>query len=85
LSTVYIGALRNDPVEVASVLGLPQGVAAVFGLCVGYAAADVAGEVKPRPAQVVVASGEQYRFTKASGSFVPRTMPNSHSSSATMR
>jgi len=37
LSTVYIGAMRNDPVRVAKLLGLPPRAFVVFGLCVGYA------------------------------------------------
>src|ERR1700759_4539012 len=32
LSTVYIGALRNHPQEVAKVVGLPRGAFAVFGM-----------------------------------------------------
>lgn len=60
LSTVYIGALRNKPVEVAELLGLPQGAMAVFGLCVGYAAAESASEVKPRLPQQAVAFDETY-------------------------
>ena len=37
LRTVYIGAMRNDPVRVAELLGLPPRAFVVFGLCVGYA------------------------------------------------
>ena len=48
LSTVYIGAMRNNPREVGAILGLPQGAMGVFGLCVGSAAPGVANEVKPR-------------------------------------
>lgn len=48
LSTVYIGAMRNNVQEVGKILGLPQGAMGVFGLCVGYAAPGVANEVKPR-------------------------------------
>jgi nitroreductase len=54
LSTVYIGAMRNNPKRVAELLGLPSGAMAVFGLCVGYAAADAANEVKPRLPQPAV-------------------------------
>lgn len=54
LSTVYIGALRNDPAAVAARLGLPQGVMGVFGLCVGYAAPGVTNEVKPRLPQEAI-------------------------------
>lgn len=54
LSTVYIGALRNDPARVAGLLDLPPGAFAVFGMCVGYAAAGAEGEVKPRLPQPAV-------------------------------
>ncbi len=54
LSTVYIGAMRNRPEDVARLLGLPQGAAAVFGLCVGYAAEGHEGSVKPRLPQEAV-------------------------------
>jgi nitroreductase len=60
LSTVYIGALRNHPIEVASLLGLPPGAMGVFGLCVGYAAPGIANEVKPRLPQSVVLHHERY-------------------------
>lgn len=60
LSTVYIGALRNDPEQVAQLLGLPQGVMGVFGLCVGYAAEGVANEVKPRLPQAAICFHETY-------------------------
>lgn len=54
LSTVYIGAMRNDPARVGELLGLPPGVVGVFGLCVGYAAPGVTNEVKPRLPQAAV-------------------------------
>ncbi len=60
LSTVYIGALRNNPLEVAKVVGLPSGAFGVFGLCVGYAAPTAANEVKPRLPQDVVLHHEVY-------------------------
>ncbi len=60
LSTVYIGALRNQPQEVAKVVGLPHGSFGVFGLCVGYAAPAAAAEVKPRLSQDVVLHHEVY-------------------------
>lgn len=60
LSTVYIGAMRNNPEQVAAVLGLPAGAMGVFGLCVGYAAPDVANEVKPRLPQSMVLHHERY-------------------------
>ena len=60
LSTVYIGAMRNDPVRVASLLGLPKQSFVVFGLCVGYATEKAAGEVKPRLPQGIVLHHERY-------------------------
>jgi nitroreductase len=63
LSTVYIGALRNDPERVAALVGLPAGAVGVFGLCVGYAADGVANEVKPRLPQAVVLHRERYGCT----------------------
>ncbi len=60
LSTVYIGAMRNQPEAVAEMLGLPLGTMAVFGLCVGYAADGAEGEVKPRLPQPAVLFQERY-------------------------
>jgi nitroreductase len=54
LGTVYIGAMRNDPVRVAELLGLPTQAFAVFGLCVGYADPAAQAEVKPRLPQSAV-------------------------------
>jgi nitroreductase len=54
LSTVYIGALRNNPQRVAELLHLPQGCMGVFGLCVGYVDPKAAAEVKPRLPQDAV-------------------------------
>ena len=61
LSTVYIGALRNDPEAVARELALPPMAMACFGLCVGYATPQATGEVKPRLPQAAVLHHEQYR------------------------
>lgn len=36
LGTVMIGAMRNDPTEAARLLGLPDGVFVVYGLCIGW-------------------------------------------------
>ncbi len=60
LATVYIGALRNDPLEVAKIVGLPSGVFGVFGMCVGYASPTAANEVKPRLPQDVVLHRDVY-------------------------
>ena len=63
LSCVYIGALRNDPQEVARIVGLPSGAMGVFGMCVGYASAAGATEVKPRLPQDVVVHHNTYDST----------------------
>ena len=53
LGICYIGALRNNPAEVSSVLGLPHDTYPVFGLCLGWPDQDP--EVKPRlPIDVVL-------------------------------
>jgi nitroreductase len=60
LSTVYIGAMRNDPEAVARELGLPEGCMAVFGLCIGYALPGHESAVKPRLGQAAVLHRERY-------------------------
>jgi nitroreductase len=60
LSTVYIGALRNDAQAVAEELGLPPGAMAVFGLCVGHADPARLAEVKPRLPQPAILHHERY-------------------------
>jgi nitroreductase len=60
LSTVYIGALRNDVQRVADTLGLPSGTVGVFGLCVGYAKPGSEGEVKPRLPQTIILHRGRY-------------------------
>jgi len=60
LSVCYIGALRNDPEGVANLLGFPDGVFGVFGLCIGYPADGVRAEIKPRLAQSNIWFRETY-------------------------
>ena len=43
---VYIGGIRNNPIEVCELLELPEQVFPMFGLCLGYP--DQLPEVKPR-------------------------------------
>lgn len=62
LGTVYIGAMRNQPEEVAATLGLPPHVFAVFGMCVGYA--DQAAAIKPRLPQQAVLHRETYQLSE---------------------
>ena len=63
LSCVYIGALRNNPQEIARIVGLPPGAFGVFGMCVGYASPTAANEVKPRLPQEVVVHHDTYDTT----------------------
>jgi nitroreductase len=65
LGGVYIGALRNKPLEVAAELGLPPNVVAVFGLVVGHTDPARPADVKPRLPQQAVLFREQYGFGAA--------------------
>jgi nitroreductase len=58
LGSCYIGALRNGIAEVDKLLGLPDLVYPVFGLCLGYPAQDP--ELKPRLPLPVVFKQEVY-------------------------
>lgn len=58
LGVCYIGALRNDPEGVRDLLGLPDGVFGVFGLCLGYP--EGVEEIKPRLAQPAVWFRDRY-------------------------
>lgn len=60
LGVVYIGAMRDHPVEVAAELGLPPRCFAVFGMCVGHPDPATATGVKPRLPQPAVLHREQY-------------------------
>ena len=64
LGTVYIGAMRNHPEEVAALLGLPPHVFAVFGLCVGYPDPDNEAAIKPRLPQSAVLHRETYNLAQ---------------------
>lgn len=65
LGTVYIGAMRNDPERVAELLGLPKQCFVLFGLCVGYATEQAAGEDKPRLPQAAILHHERYDAANA--------------------
>jgi len=68
LGSVYIGAIRNAPEQVAAELALPPHVLPVFGLCVGYADSTRPAQVKPRLPQSVVLHRERYdAHVQASG------------------
>jgi nitroreductase len=63
LSMVYIGALRNNPIEVGRLLGLPPGAMGVFGMCVGYPLPTVTNEVKCRLPQSAILFHDTYDAT----------------------
>ena len=58
LGTVMVGSIRNDPEEAARLLGLPEGVFVVFGLCIGWPAERP--PQKPRMPQSLILHDERY-------------------------
>ena len=58
LGGVYVGGLRNDPERVSDLLGLPERVYPVFGLCLGWP--DQNPEQKPRLSKKMVYFEDQY-------------------------
>lgn len=60
LGTVFVGALRNHPLEVAEELSLPPHSIATFGLAVGTPHPDEQAGVKPRLPQQAVLHTERY-------------------------
>lgn len=60
LGTVYVGAMRNHPAEVAAEIGLPPRSFVVTGLAVGHPDPAVATAVKPRLPQAAVLHRERY-------------------------
>lgn len=61
LGTVYVGGMRNQPEEVAKVLGTPPNVFPVFGLVVGRPDSAKPAAIKPRLPQSAVLHREQYQ------------------------
>ena len=59
LGGVFIGGIRNDPQVVADQLDLPELVMPVFGMCLGWPAADP--QVKPRMPVDLVLHQDAYR------------------------
>jgi len=59
LGGVFIGGIRNDPETVADQLGLPELVLPLFGMCLGWPAADP--PVKPRMPVDLVLHQDRYR------------------------
>lgn len=64
LGAVYIGAMRNQPQQVAETLQLPPHLVAVFGMCVGYPDPAHLAAVKPRLPQAAVLHRETYSLAQ---------------------
>ncbi|TDW69434.1 NADPH-dependent oxidoreductase [Kribbella pratensis] len=62
LGTVFVGAIRNRPLDVAAELGLPPNVFPVFGLTVGHPDRLDEAAVKPRLPQEAVLHHERYEL-----------------------
>lgn len=60
LGICYIGALRNDPEAVKELLELPEGVFALFGLCIGWPEEGASYPIKPRLPQTSIWFRERY-------------------------
>ncbi|MDR1064168.1 MAG: nitroreductase family protein [Azoarcus sp.] len=60
LGIVYTGTMRNQPEEIAELLGLPPKTIALFGLCVGRPDPARPADIKPRLPQSVVLHDECY-------------------------
>jgi nitroreductase len=65
LGSVYIGAMRNKPAEVAAELGLPPDVFALFGMAIGRPDPARPADVKPRLPQQAVLFREHYGWGDA--------------------
>lgn len=52
LGGVYIGGIRNNPLEICNVLRIPSGVYPVFGMCIGYPN-DTSGKKERLPQDVI--------------------------------
>jgi hypothetical protein len=65
LGSVFVGAVRNHPEEVAAELRLPPHAVATFGLAVGTPDPTEHAAVKPRLPQAAVLHREQYDATAA--------------------
>ena len=60
LGTVFVGAVRNHPEEIAAELGLPAHAVAAFGLAVGIPDPTENAGIKPRLPQAAVLHRERY-------------------------
>lgn len=75
IGTCYIGAVRNDPQGMKELLGLPEGVFAVFGLCLGYPSESCTASIKPRLRQDDVWFRESYNQEVTTAEYDNRMRP----------
>lgn len=61
LGSVMIGSMRNHPKEVAELLGLPEGVYVVYGMCLGWPDKAAIPPQKPRLPESLVIHHERYQ------------------------
>ena len=60
LGICYVGAARNKPQELASYLGLPERVVALFGMAIGWPNLEKPASVKPRLSQREIVHHEKW-------------------------
>jgi len=60
LGYVMIGGMRNQPKEAAELLGFPNGVYVVYGMCLGYPDPDHYPQQKPRLPEDLMIHYEKY-------------------------
>ena len=63
LGTVMVGAVRNRPAEVADVLGLPDHVSPLFGVCVGWP--EQTPPARPRLRADLLSHSDRYDAARA--------------------
>jgi len=61
LGAVMIGGMRNHPNKVAELLGLPEGVYVVYGMCLGWPVESDVPSQKPRLPEDLVVHFERYK------------------------
>ena len=61
LGAVMIGGMRNHPDKVAKLLGLPEGVYVVYGMCLGWPVESDVPPQKPRLPEDLVVHFERYK------------------------
>jgi nitroreductase len=61
LGGVYIGGIRNNPIEISKILNIPSGVYPVFGMCIGYP--NHAPDIKFRLPLDVIFKIDEYNTT----------------------